>query len=40
MIEVVRRYVPKAEARALLEELKPAGEDGMGSEAENGDLKS
>ena len=32
MVDTVRRYVPKAEARALLDELKPAAEEGAGRE--------
>ena len=33
LIETVRRYMPKAEARALIEELKPAGQEGPEAEA-------
>src|SRR5206468_967132 len=35
MIETVRRYVPKAEARALMEELKAVPEAAAGSETSN-----
>ncbi|HWX20763.1 MAG TPA: DUF3631 domain-containing protein, partial [Candidatus Binatia bacterium] len=32
MLETIRRYVPKAEARALIDELKPASEDAPATE--------
>jgi hypothetical protein len=34
LVEVVRRYVPKAEARALLDELKVVKEQGAETNAE------
>ena len=34
MLETVRRYVPKAEALALIDELKPAAEEGAGTPAQ------
>jgi putative DNA primase/helicase len=39
MIETVQRYVPKAEARALIDELKPATEEAPATEATNGALE-
>lgn len=36
MIETVRRYVPKSEARALIDELKPASEEAPTTERSNG----
>jgi hypothetical protein len=36
MVEPVRRYVPKTEARALIDELKPAAEEGPAPEPTNG----
>jgi len=36
MIETVRRYVPKAEARALIDEIVAASEEVPAAEAANG----
>jgi hypothetical protein len=37
MIDTVRRYVPRAEARALIDELKPASEEHPGPKPTNGE---
>jgi hypothetical protein len=37
MIDTIRRYVPKAEARALIDELKPASEEEPGTKPTNGE---
>ena len=36
MVETVRRYVPKSEARALIDEIKPVPEESGARESANG----
>lgn len=37
LIETVRRYVPKSEARALIDELKPVAEGSAATDPANGE---